>query len=338
MSSSSFDPNSRPTGHGGHARPQDDSAKSPRERRRLAKPKKQLYGFPRLIIAVREADVGSAKTQHVLYAIASYADFKRFDSDPSVSSLAKDCRLSKTSVHAAIRHLEMLGVITIKRRRLGVVNMPNWYTIDIDRLEQLKRTRETIEPSEMVEEKPMSHRGTTSLSEVRTPRGQGEFRHCTEVMQPADHPSSSPGTTLRAPAAPEQSNGQRSELNNLKAMSDDPPNEDDTNAPTASAISRTTPSSRPAGQARASAVRSSLLRLGLSARDADRLQHHVTVDDLREVRRISKEAETPKEKVDRATRLLIRKYPLLEHHGAIASSREPHSDAEVSRTASMLEK
>ena len=68
----------------------------------------------------------------VLLMVANYASNERGDCYPSIGRLADDTSLSKDSVMRAITAVEGCGLLTVLRRRVEGVNLPNVYTLHMD--------------------------------------------------------------------------------------------------------------------------------------------------------------------------------------------------------------
>jgi len=68
--------------------------------------------------------------QKLVYAIlCMYADNETMKSHPSIQTLAKKCCCSENSIRSALKRLEELELISVKRRKYGEKNYSNEYTI-----------------------------------------------------------------------------------------------------------------------------------------------------------------------------------------------------------------
>lgn len=71
------------------------------------------------------------KEKFVLLMLANHASGDQHDCYPSISTLCKETAMSKSSVLRAIAALEEQGYLTIRRRQLDGVNLPNIYTLNL---------------------------------------------------------------------------------------------------------------------------------------------------------------------------------------------------------------
>ena len=72
------------------------------------------------------------REKFVLLMLANYASNDAGDCFPSLARLCDDTGMSKPTVISAIGELEILGALTVKRQKLGTVNLPNVYRLALD--------------------------------------------------------------------------------------------------------------------------------------------------------------------------------------------------------------
>jgi|GEM_PF-2698537 hypothetical protein len=71
------------------------------------------------------------REKFVLLMLANYASNDKGDCYPSLSRLAEDTGMVNNTVISAIQKLESLGVLTVERRQMGGVNLPNIYRLNL---------------------------------------------------------------------------------------------------------------------------------------------------------------------------------------------------------------
>lgn len=71
------------------------------------------------------------REKFVLLMLANYASNDKGDCYPSLSRLAEDTGMVNNTVIAAIQKLEQMGVLTVQRRKLDTVNLPNIYRLNL---------------------------------------------------------------------------------------------------------------------------------------------------------------------------------------------------------------
>ena len=72
-----------------------------------------------------------SKEKFVLLLLANYASSETGECFPSLSTLADQTRLSRDSVIRAIKALEEDGFVSTKRRKADGVNLPNYYSLNL---------------------------------------------------------------------------------------------------------------------------------------------------------------------------------------------------------------
>lgn len=72
------------------------------------------------------------REKFVLLMLANYASNDKGDCYPSLSRLAEDCGMVNNTVIAAIQRLEFLGALSVQRRKMDGVNLPNVYRLHLD--------------------------------------------------------------------------------------------------------------------------------------------------------------------------------------------------------------
>lgn len=70
------------------------------------------------------------REKFVLLMLANYASNEKGDCYPSLSRLADDTGMVNNTVIAAIQRLEALGLLSVQRRKLDTVNLPNVYRLN----------------------------------------------------------------------------------------------------------------------------------------------------------------------------------------------------------------
>lgn len=87
--------------------------------------------FTRVTKSVLNDEVHLDKaSQKLIYAIlCMYADNNSMKSHPSVQTLAKKSCCSENTVRASLTKLEEVGLLKITRRRRGLTNLSNEYTL-----------------------------------------------------------------------------------------------------------------------------------------------------------------------------------------------------------------
>ena len=68
--------------------------------------------------------------KHVLMALAYRHNHLTGQCDPAMETIAQDCGMSKSSVKAALRSLQALGLIEATQRKDGRVHISNFYTLN----------------------------------------------------------------------------------------------------------------------------------------------------------------------------------------------------------------
>ncbi len=71
------------------------------------------------------------REKFVLLMLANYASNDKGDCYPSLSRLAEDTGMVNNTVISAIQKLEQMGVLTVQRRKLDTVNLPNIYRLNL---------------------------------------------------------------------------------------------------------------------------------------------------------------------------------------------------------------
>lgn len=71
------------------------------------------------------------REKFVLLMLANYASNDKGDCYPSLSRLAEDTGMTNNTVIAAIHRMEFLGVLTVERRKMDAVNLPNKYRLNL---------------------------------------------------------------------------------------------------------------------------------------------------------------------------------------------------------------
>lgn len=71
------------------------------------------------------------REKFVLLMLANYASNDKGDCYPSLARLAEDTGMVNNTVIAAIKKLEDMGVLTVQRRKLDAVNLPNVYRLNL---------------------------------------------------------------------------------------------------------------------------------------------------------------------------------------------------------------
>lgn len=74
------------------------------------------------------------KQKIVLLMLANRTNHDTGRCDPSHKRLAKECGMSISSVKRAIAELEAAGYLTVENRRIGDVNLPNQYVLNLNRV------------------------------------------------------------------------------------------------------------------------------------------------------------------------------------------------------------
>lgn len=67
----------------------------------------------------------------VLVMLSNYASNDKGDCYPSIATLSSDCGASKDSIIRAIKALENAGLLSVNRRTIDGVNLPNSYTLNL---------------------------------------------------------------------------------------------------------------------------------------------------------------------------------------------------------------
>jgi len=86
--------------------------------------------FQAMAWAVKQAPAGS-KEKFVLLMLANYASNEKGECHPSLNEICDATMLSKDSVIRALKSLEDDGLITVEKKRVGRVNLPNTYTLNL---------------------------------------------------------------------------------------------------------------------------------------------------------------------------------------------------------------
>lgn len=80
--------------------------------------------------AVKQTPAGS-KEKFVLLMLANYASNENGDCHPSLNEICDATMLSRDSVIRALKSLEEDGLISVEKKRVGRVNLPNTYTLNL---------------------------------------------------------------------------------------------------------------------------------------------------------------------------------------------------------------
>jgi hypothetical protein len=89
--------------------------------------------FQAMAWAVKQAPAGS-KEKFVLLMLANYASNENGDCHPSLGEICDATMLSRDSVIRALKSLEDDGFISIEKKRVGKVNLPNSYSLNLHRV------------------------------------------------------------------------------------------------------------------------------------------------------------------------------------------------------------
>lgn len=86
--------------------------------------------FQAMAWAVKQTPAGT-KEKFVLLMLANYASNENGDCHPSINEISDATMLSKDSVIRALKSLEDDGLISVEKKRVGRVNLPNTYTLNM---------------------------------------------------------------------------------------------------------------------------------------------------------------------------------------------------------------
>lgn len=86
--------------------------------------------FQAMAWAVKQSPAGS-KEKFVLLMLANYASNENGDCHPSLTEICDATMLSRDSVIRALKSLEDVGLISVEKKRVGRVNLPNTYTLNL---------------------------------------------------------------------------------------------------------------------------------------------------------------------------------------------------------------
>lgn len=86
--------------------------------------------FEAMAWAVKQTPAGS-KEKFVLLMLANYASNEKGECYPSLKEICDATMLSRDSVIRALKSLEDDGLVTVERQRIGKVNLPNTYTLNM---------------------------------------------------------------------------------------------------------------------------------------------------------------------------------------------------------------
>lgn len=86
--------------------------------------------FQAMAWAVKQTPAGS-KEKFVLLMLANYASNENGDCHPSLNEICDATMLSRDSVIRALKSLEEDGLISVEKKRVGRVNLPNTYTLNL---------------------------------------------------------------------------------------------------------------------------------------------------------------------------------------------------------------
>lgn len=89
--------------------------------------------FQAMAWAVKQTPSGS-KEKFVLLMLANYASNENGDCHPSLGEICDTTLLSRDSVIRAIKSLEEEGYLSIEKKRVGRVNLPNSYSLNLHRV------------------------------------------------------------------------------------------------------------------------------------------------------------------------------------------------------------
>jgi hypothetical protein len=74
-----------------------------------------------------------AKEKLVLLMLANYCNSHTGQCNPSHNRLSEECGMSKNTLLTAIKSLEGKKHLTVIRKKIGDVNLPNQYELNLDR-------------------------------------------------------------------------------------------------------------------------------------------------------------------------------------------------------------
>lgn len=86
--------------------------------------------FQAMAWAVKQTPAGS-KEKFVLLMLANYASNENGDCHPSLNEISDATMLSRDSVIRALKSLEDDGLISVEKKRVGRVNLPNTYSLNL---------------------------------------------------------------------------------------------------------------------------------------------------------------------------------------------------------------